>query len=110
MQAYRTLVYETILLLYRNKFLFPFFVGLVFFSFFASILSSWVIEEFDKVIFDFYFFVFHILGSMIAIFWEEKSLLMLGLREFLNIILPLQFLDRNGYLQSIQALFYLYLS
>lgn len=64
---------ESFLLLRRDKIFLPALIGGFLVVVLANLASDWSIEDFSKILFDIGTFGFHLIGSIVALFWGTKS-------------------------------------
>ncbi|MBF0441106.1 MAG: ABC transporter permease subunit [Oligoflexales bacterium] len=68
-----TLTFETFWRLVRDKIFLPALTMGVLLIAFASLASDWGIEEFEKILYDFGTFGFHVIGIIVALIWGGKT-------------------------------------
>ncbi|MEZ4743732.1 MAG: ABC transporter permease subunit [Bdellovibrionota bacterium] len=69
-----TVTKDSFLLMRRDKVFIPAIFGGIILTILANIASDWTLEEYAKVLFDLGAFGFHIIGSIVAIFWGTKAI------------------------------------
>ena len=68
-----TVTYETYLRLLRDRFFVPGIISGALMAGFATIASTWGVEEYDKILTDICLVSFHLTGVFIAIIWGTKT-------------------------------------
>src|SRR3989338_1183583 len=72
MKALSALSYHTFLSLQRDRIFFPTVLVACFCIFLVHLLGQAVVSEQEKIIFDCGFFIFHIIGGLVALFWSSR--------------------------------------
>lgn len=74
MQGLRVVTTEAFTLLRRDRVFLPAVIMTLVIGLVANGVSNWSIEEFSKVLYDFGFLGFQLIGGLVALFWGTKSI------------------------------------